>query len=376
MALDFSFKSQFPIAQYVQVMQQKAMAEQQQKNQEVKMRQQRFNNLLNSLAQAAQIGSQVNQMRSQKIAQDEAARQMAGRQEMVNIMKEPDQNAPVSSMVPATFGQTARFNPNTNSIVPNTLQDQLKRMQAAALTQPDISEVMAKNVLYPNKSRDSKMFINEAGQAVNISPDNNGVYNIPPGFKEPGVMKAELWTKPREQANKIREEQFNESQWNKLGKSINSLQSGSRSAVGMAAVGNQRAARALQLLNDPNMTPQLLDYVNTDLGGIMQGGAPHVEQLNRSDMGRNLVTKWANLKQMILSKPESINLPETRELLKNTIMGIMQVDNEVLDTNLGIEKEAYLRAIQSDPKRFDRMIGAANKIKVIGTNKNLDKFVE
>ena len=106
-------------------------------------------------------------------------------------------------------------------------------------------------------------------------------------------------------------------------------------------------------------------YVESDLAGIMQGGAPHVEMLRQQGY-ENLVTKWANLKQMVTSKPQAIAIPEIRQQLKDTLLGIMAVDNDVLDTNVGIAKEQFLQAIKSDPKRFERMVGVAEKIKTIG----------
>jgi hypothetical protein len=167
-------------------------------------------------------------------------------------------------------------------------------------------------------------------------------------------------------ANDIREIQFRENKWAQLEKELNALKVTARSAVGVSAIGNQRAARALDLLNNPGMTTQLLEYVNSDLGGIMAGGVPHVEMLNRTTFGKNLVSNWANLKQRISSEPSAINIPEIRALLKETIQGILQVDNEVLDINIGLAKEGFLDTIKSDEARFERMVGKAQKIKTLG----------
>ncbi len=218
-----------------------------------------------------------------------------------------------------------------------------------------------------NLTSQAKLFVNDQGQAMNVMPDENGVFNAPEGFKEKSMAVADKWVAPRIAANDIKKEQFDETQWNKLGKSVNTLSQGARSAAGMAAVGNQRAARALALLDAPNMDSVLLKYVEADLAGIMQGGAPH-EQMLRSQGYDNLVTDWAKLKQKVLAEPQSLKIPEIRQQLKETIQGIVAVDNDVLDTNVGINKETFLKAVKQDPERFNRLVGQVNKIKTTGQN--------
>jgi hypothetical protein len=200
------------------------------------------------------------------------------------------------------------------------------------------------------------------GAIRQINPADPNSMVLQPGeeFKESAIAEARYSGLIAQ-----RGEQFMERQWNSLGKAVNALDKGSRTSVGMAAVGNQRAARALQVLKDHD-NPTLLEFINSDLNGIMQGGAPHVEMMNRTSPQSMLAVKWASLKQNLLSNPQLIEVPEWRQQMGDVIKGIMDVDNEVIDINTGIASESFKKAIQSDPERFQRMVGHLENVKTVG----------
>lgn len=351
---DFNYKPDPSIIQAFQNAQQQKLEAQRLKDQE---EQQKFNRVLQTTqAVSGMVGSMVQLAEKRK--QNDLINKAS------NLLAKPVPPATITPEGPTMEGQSDTLPPVSNPAFEE--RNAIAHKLAAQLASKEYGEQLAKSLMpIPSKvTNQAKLFVNDEGKAISVSPDENGLFNVPEGFKEKSIAVADKWTTPRNKANEIRESQFNETQWNKLGKSINALDKGSRTAVGMAAVGNQRAARALVLINNPNMDTVLKKYVEADLAGIMQGGSPH-EQMLRQQGYDNLATKWASLKQTILSKPEAIEIPEIRQQLKETIEGIIAVDNDILDTNTGINKESFLKAVQSDPKRFERMVSEVNKIKTI-----------
>lgn len=148
-----------------------------------------------------------------------------------------------------------------------------------------------------------------------------------------------------------------EDTWIKLGDKVNSLRQSSRSAVGAAAIANQRADRALQVLADKGASPQQLDYAMTDLAAIFQNGSPHETALNRQQYN-TLKTKFINLKTFLTSNPSAANQPEIQQQLKNTVNEIKRVDNKIISDNLGVEGIAFEGLIRRNPDRWKRMTEA------------------
>ncbi len=354
---DFSVHTDPAILQAFQNAQaQKQKAEEQQRQ----GKQQKFQQTLDTINAVSGAVHSMAQM-AEKSKQDNLIKSASA------ILSQPTPPSTITPEGPTMQGQSDTMAPVVN---PDFVKHQQAKAAIGAVLAPkQAGETIVKQMsdTQPKVANQAKLFVNDQGQAMNIQPDANGIFNAPEGFKEKSMAVADKWTAPRKEANAIKQEQFDETQWNKLGKAVNSLDKGSRTAVGMAATGNQRAARALALLDNPNMDTVLKKYVEADLAGIMQGGAPH-EQMLRQQGYDNLVTTYANLKQKLTSEPQAIKVPEIRQQLKDTIQGIIAVDNDVLDTNVGIAKESYLKAIKNDPKRFERLVGAANKVKTTGSN--------
>lgn len=148
--------------------------------------------------------------------------------------------------------------------------------------------------------------------------------------------------------------------WTKLGDHVNSLRQSSRSALGAAAIANQRADRALAVLNNPQATSQDLTVVLTDLGGIFQGGSPHESSLNAQEYN-TLKTKVNTLLTYVTSNPQAANQPEVQAKLKEIVADVKNVDNKIVGDNLGVAAVQFEKLIQSDPGRWQRMTEAVNK---------------
>lgn len=156
-----------------------------------------------------------------------------------------------------------------------------------------------------------------------------------------------------------------EANWIKLGDHVNSLRQSSRSALGAAAIANQRADRALEVLDNPGASPQQLDYAMTDLAAIFQNGSPHETALNRQQYN-TLKTKFINLKTYLTANPSAAGQPEVQKQIKQTVSEIKQVDNKIVKDNLGIAGVQFENLIKKDPERWNRLIDAVTKT-TIGT---------
>ena len=175
---------------------------------------------------------------------------------------------------------------------------------------------------------------------------------LPPGQKPGPVLRA-----PAAPASGGWTPQKTEGSWVKLADKVNSLRQSSRSAVGAAAIANQRADRALQVLGDKGASPQQLDYAMTDLAAIFQNGSPHETALNRQQYN-TLKTKFINLKTFLTANPAAENQPEIQKQLGETVTEIKRVDNKIISDNMGIEGIAFEGLIKRNPDRWQRMMSA------------------
>lgn len=133
---------------------------------------------------------------------------------------------------------------------------------------------------------------------------------------------------------------LNWQKWNTVLKQANAFTQGS-GPVGIASKNNMRGMRAMALINKPGpLTPQEYDYITSDMAGIMQGGAPLAEQVR--DQGFN--TALGSIAQTLTrlkSEPQAVNTPEIRALLKTNLQHVLNVDNAVINNNLGYLEKAY-----------------------------------
>jgi hypothetical protein len=129
------------------------------------------------------------------------------------------------------------------------------------------------------------------------------------------------------------------------------MQASSRSGLGSAGIANIRSARALSMLLDPNIIqdPYAFNLVNTDIQGIMKGGAPDEVQLKEGY--KNLQTWLGSLWQKVSSQPAMITQPEVQAQLINILTGLQDIDNQIIDKNLGVQKVVFKKILAEDPER-------------------------
>ena len=94
---------------------------------------------------------------------------------------------------------------------------------------------------------------------------------------------------------------------------------------------NMRANRAIQIANDAN-TWQEFGAMVTDAAAIMQGGVPHVDQLNQM-----AYPSWkqdlARIQTYMTSSPQTTVPQEFKDRVINMMQGIQEVDNRYLQKN-------------------------------------------
>jgi hypothetical protein len=158
-------------------------------------------------------------------------------------------------------------------------------------------------------------------------------------------------------------EKWTEDQWQKLERRANALNAGSRSALGQSGVANVRAARAMDVLVNKDIVsdPYAYDLVNTDVQGIMKGGAPTNEQLKERYV--NLQTQLASKWQQITSNPTAVNQPEVKRQLLAIVNSLREIDNDVIDKNLGVAKVAFKKILSEDPDRAAEFFEAIEQSK-------------
>lgn len=134
-----------------------------------------------------------------------------------------------------------------------------------------------------------------------------------------------------------------ENLWKDLGDRANFLKQ-SGGPLGMAAKANLRGYRALDLLANDKITPQMMNLVNDDLKGIMVGGVTPVTGIDESKF-KTLQAKWANL-QTWFGNPTPQNTPAVAAELKNVISGLRQIDNAAVINNLNILEHQFAGTIK------------------------------
>lgn len=129
-----------------------------------------------------------------------------------------------------------------------------------------------------------------------------------------------------------------ENLWKDLGDRANFLKA-SGGPLGMAAKANLRGYRALDLLANDKISPQMMNLVNDDLKGIMVGGVTPVTGIDQSKF-KTLQGEWANL-QTWFGDPTPQDTPAIAAELKKVITGLRQIDNAAVTNNLNILEHQF-----------------------------------
>lgn len=168
-------------------------------------------------------------------------------------------------------------------------------------------------------------------------------------------------SKPAPQALNVRDSQFWEKQWVDTGKDMDTSKASSRTPLGVATTNNQKAGRAMKLLNSKGtFTPQDQSLVTTDLTAMMKGGSPDEELLRQQQYG-NLYTDAVTLLQRVTSSPQDLNLPEVRQHLGDIVKGIVQVDNQVIQGHVENVESTRADVIAKRPKDWEKLKGKTLK---------------
>ncbi len=167
--------------------------------------------------------------------------------------------------------------------------------------------------------------------------------------------------KPASQSLGLRDEQFWERQKVSAGKDLNVSRASSRSPLGVAVTNNQKARRALKLLEGKGtFTPQDQSLITTDLTAMMKGGSPD-EELLRQQQYPSYYASGINLLQKITAKPQNLNDPEIKAHLKEVITGIVNVDDNVIKDHIDSTENQYADLIAKDPKWWEKTKSTASR---------------
>ncbi len=159
----------------------------------------------------------------------------------------------------------------------------------------------------------------------------------------------------------LKDAQFKERNWINLGKELDLSKASSRTPLGVAVTNNQKAGRAMDLLNRKGTyTPQDQSLITTDLTAMMKGGSPDEELLRQQQYG-SLYSNGVSLLQRISSSPQDLNVPEVRQHLKEVIQGIVKVDNQAIKGHLESLEDTYQDVIKARPKDWEKAKAKAYK---------------
>ena len=167
----------------------------------------------------------------------------------------------------------------------------------------------------------------------------------------------ELAQQNRSMALSEKEDQFNQRRWERFGAAINPLNAGSRKALGIAASNNMRADRLLATAQNRTITSQ--DYSNliADLQGIYKGGVPDQVMMGHGDYP-SLQRKAGQILSLLSGKPSAVHTPEVLSHLTELTRELKDVDNKVINDNLGINSIIFDELQKADPQKFERVLDA------------------
>lgn len=160
-----------------------------------------------------------------------------------------------------------------------------------------------------------------------------------------------------------KEDQFNQRRWERFASAVNPMNAGSRRALGVAATNNMRADRLLATASNPTLTSQ--DYTNlvADLQGIYKGGVPDQILLAHGDYP-SLQRKAGEIISYISGNPQAIHTPAVRDRLVSLTKELKDVDNKVINDNLGFNRVIFDELEKSDPEKFKRALESLGQMTV------------
>lgn len=164
----------------------------------------------------------------------------------------------------------------------------------------------------------------------------------------------------REKAAGTRAGMAIENQWQKFSKDADVAQASSRTLVGTAATINARADRALQSLKAKELTNEQAAGIAADIAGILKGATPDEQAMKEQGYG-TLYSRAQSLVQYVTGKPQD-SVPEPiKKKLKETILELKKVDNQILKNHADSLRTKYAPLFKSDSKRAEEIYGGVMK---------------
>jgi hypothetical protein len=161
--------------------------------------------------------------------------------------------------------------------------------------------------------------------------------------------------------HKEQEDQFDAKMLERIGKAVNVLSTGSKLVVTLAAKANMQSDRAMQVLINPKATNEdIQGLAVTDIAALMKGGVPDKE-LIKSNTYNSLSKKFSDVMTFITATPQAANTPAIRQKLIEVVKGLKQIDNKIIQDNLGIEAVVYEPFIKRHPDTWQRLTEAVGK---------------
>ncbi len=151
-----------------------------------------------------------------------------------------------------------------------------------------------------------------------------------------------------------------EKQWQMFAKDANPAQASSRTLIGTAASVNTRADRALTSLSSKTMTNEQAAGVAADIAGILKGATPDEQAMKEQGYG-TLYSKAMAMKQYLTGKPQDAVPDAIKAKLRETIMELKGVDNEIIKNHHDSLKVKYQPLLQKDPARAGQMLDSLMK---------------
>lgn len=137
-----------------------------------------------------------------------------------------------------------------------------------------------------------------------------------------------------------KQDQADQKRWDQIVKDTDPYKASSRSALGVATLGNQRADRAVPVLQNPNATNQDIATAIADIAGVFQGGAPTEAGVHQQEYN-TLMGKFANLKTMITGQPSAPAVPEIKQHLIDLVSQLKDVNNRTIKDQLDYTEMAH-----------------------------------
>jgi len=157
--------------------------------------------------------------------------------------------------------------------------------------------------------------------------------------------------------------------WLTLEKRVNPNSAAGQNALGLSGKANQRADRAFGLLAIPETTWEDMHAIVTDTAGILTGGVPQMPTIEDQNIGKSIAERWSKLLSFVTGHRTEGTVPlKYRQQLFDRIKEIKNVDNEIIDKQLGIVEVAAEDVIKQDQQRWERLKNA-----VIATTESMEQ---